>query len=133
VSAPAPSRVVGKLVVVGVGLIGGSCALALKAQGAVREVVGVGRTQGNLDEALERGIVDRACTLDGPWGAELADADVVLVATPVAQIAPAPARMIKFRASPASIASLVTSVPRTIRTFTPASAAGSSAGVRSGS
>ena len=31
-----------KLVVVGVGLIGGSCALALKRAGAVGEVVGVG-------------------------------------------------------------------------------------------
>ena len=57
----------GRLVVVGVGLIGGSCALALKAAGAVREVVGVGRTRGNLDEALSRGIVERAYTLDEPW------------------------------------------------------------------
>ena len=87
-SAPDPSRVsIGKLVVFGVGLIGGSCALALKGQVAVREVVGVGRTRANLDEALSRGIVDRAYTLDGPWGTELRDADVVLVATPVAQIA----------------------------------------------
>ena len=36
---------IAKLVVVGVGLIGGSCALALKRAGAVGEVVGVGRTQ----------------------------------------------------------------------------------------
>jgi len=78
----------GRLVVVGVGLIGGSCALALKAAGAVREVVGIGRTRANLDEALSRGIVDRAYTLDEPWAAELGEADVVLVATPVAQIAP---------------------------------------------
>ena len=79
--------VIQRLVVVGVGLIGGSCALALKAAGAVREVVGVGRTRANLDEALSRGIVDRACTLDEPWTKELAAADVVLVATPVAQVA----------------------------------------------
>ncbi|MEO8485597.1 MAG: prephenate dehydrogenase/arogenate dehydrogenase family protein [Betaproteobacteria bacterium] len=75
-----------KLVVVGVGLIGGSYALALKAQGAVREVVGVGRTRANLDEALSRGIVDRVFALDQPWAAELGDADVVLVATPVGEI-----------------------------------------------
>jgi prephenate dehydrogenase len=84
---------IGRLVVVGVGLIGGSCALALKAYGAVREVVGVGRTRANLDEALSRGIVDRARTLDEAWDAELRDADVVLVATPVAQIAPILARI----------------------------------------
>ncbi|HVJ75104.1 MAG TPA: prephenate dehydrogenase/arogenate dehydrogenase family protein [Casimicrobiaceae bacterium] len=82
-----------KLIVVGVGLIGGSCALALKAHGAAHDVVGVGRTRANLDEALSRGIVDRAYALDEPWGTELRDADVVLVATPVAQIAPVLARI----------------------------------------
>jgi len=79
---------IGKLVVVGVGLIGGSCALALKGAGAVREVVGVGRTRSNLDEARSRGIVDRAHALGDAWTAELAEADVVLVATPVGEIAP---------------------------------------------
>ena len=74
-----------KIVVVGVGLIGGSCALALKRAGCVGEVVGVGRTQANLDIAVARGVVDRACTLDGDWTREVADADVVLVAAPVAQ------------------------------------------------
>ena len=77
-----------RLVVVGVGLIGGSCALALKAAGAVGEVVGIGRTRGNLDDARSRGIVERAYTLDERWTDELREADVVLVATPVAQIAP---------------------------------------------
>jgi prephenate dehydrogenase len=77
-----------RLVIVGVGLIGGSCALALKAAGAVGEVVGVGRTRANLDDARSRGIVERAYTLDERWTDELREADVVLVATPVAQIAP---------------------------------------------
>jgi prephenate dehydrogenase len=72
-------------VVVGVGLIGGSCALALKRAGAVGEVVGVGRTRTNLDTALERGVVDRALTLDAPWAREAANADVVLLSAPVAQ------------------------------------------------
>ncbi len=76
---------VGKLVVVGVGLIGGSLALALKRAGVVREVVGVGRTKANLDTARERGVVDRAMTLDAPWAREAADADVVMLAAPVAQ------------------------------------------------
>jgi len=78
---------IGKLVVVGVGLIGGSFALALKRAGQVGEVVGVGRGQANLDDALRLGLVDRAVTLEGAWTRELADADVVLVATPVAQYA----------------------------------------------
>ncbi|MFO1398885.1 MAG: prephenate dehydrogenase/arogenate dehydrogenase family protein [Burkholderiales bacterium] len=74
-----------KLVVAGVGLIGGSCALALKRAGAVGEVVGVGRTRTNLDTALERRVVDRARTLDDDWAVEAKDADVVLLAAPVAQ------------------------------------------------
>ncbi len=76
---------IGKLVVVGVGLIGGSCALALKRAGAVGEVVGIGRAQGNLDVAVARGVVDRALPLASDWTREVRDADVVLLATPVAQ------------------------------------------------
>jgi len=77
---------IGKLVVIGVGLIGGSFALALRSAGAVREVVGIGRTQSNLDAALGRGILDRAHTLAQAWTRELANADVVLFATPVSQL-----------------------------------------------
>jgi prephenate dehydrogenase len=74
-----------KLVVVGVGLIGGSCALALKRAGVVKSVVGIGRTAANLDEAMRLGIIDSAWRLDDDWTRELHDADVVLVAAPVAQ------------------------------------------------
>ncbi len=83
---PTRATAVGKLVVVGVGLIGGSLALALKSAGAVNEVVGVGRTRGNLDDALARGIVGRYRTLNETWTEELGDADVVVFATPVAQL-----------------------------------------------
>ena len=76
---------IGKLVVVGVGLIGGSCALALRRIGAVDRIVGVGRGRANLDAALRRHIVDIAYGLDDDWPSELATADVVLVAAPVAQ------------------------------------------------
>ena len=72
----------GKLVVVGVGLIGGSFALALKAAQAVERVIGVGRRAQTLDRARELGIIDAAGALDA---ATLSDADLVLVAVPVAQ------------------------------------------------
>ncbi|HEX4884724.1 MAG TPA: prephenate dehydrogenase/arogenate dehydrogenase family protein [Casimicrobiaceae bacterium] len=75
----------GRIVVVGVGLIGGSVALALKRRGMVGEVVGIGRSQPNLDDALAAGVVDRACTLAGRWTDEVAGADVVVLAAPVAQ------------------------------------------------
>ena len=84
-AAAATATHVGKLVVIGVGLIGGSFALALRAAGLVGTVVGVGRGQANLDTARELGVADRTVRLDQDWVAELGDADVVLVAAPVAQ------------------------------------------------
>ncbi len=78
---------VAKLVVVGVGLVGGSFALALKAAGRVDTIVGIGRGRANLDAARALGIVDRVVAVDADWTRELADADIVLLATPVAQFA----------------------------------------------
>jgi prephenate dehydrogenase len=71
-----------KLAVIGVGLIGGSFALALKKAKAVSKVVGVGRSEQNLKLARERGIID---AIASDPGAAAKDADLVLVATPVAQ------------------------------------------------
>jgi prephenate dehydrogenase len=71
-----------KVAVIGVGLIGGSFALALKQAKAATRVVGVGRNPANLKLALERGIIDSIA----PDAASAArDADLVLVSTPVAQ------------------------------------------------
>jgi prephenate dehydrogenase len=71
-----------KLAVIGVGLIGGSFALALKQAKKVSKVVGVGRNAANLKLALERGVID-AIAPDPRSAAR--DADLVLVAAPVAQ------------------------------------------------
>ncbi|MBL0289271.1 MAG: prephenate dehydrogenase/arogenate dehydrogenase family protein [Betaproteobacteria bacterium] len=101
-ATPRPVPAAGKLVVVGVGLIGGSFALALKAAAEVGEVVGVGRGRANLDDALRLGIVDRAVTLADDWTRELAAADVVLIAAPVAQY-PALLRAMAGRLGPATL------------------------------
>jgi prephenate dehydrogenase len=77
-----------KLAVIGVGLIGASCALALRAAGAVSHVIGVGRSQSNLDRALARGAIDRGVLLEADWTPEVADADLVLIAIPAAQYRP---------------------------------------------
>lgn len=69
-----------KLAVVGVGLIGGSFALALKEAGLVGEIVGIGRGRANLETALEKGIID-AFTHSLSEG--VAGADVVFLSTPV--------------------------------------------------
>ena len=72
-----------KLAVIGVGLMGGSLALALKRRGEVREVVGIGRGIENLREAERLGIID-SYTLNMKDGVR--DADMVVVAIPVGSI-----------------------------------------------
>ncbi len=72
-----------KLVVCGVGLIGGSFAQALRKAGAVKHIVGVGRTQESLMRALELGVIDEIST---SWADALKGADFVLLAMPVGQV-----------------------------------------------
>jgi prephenate dehydrogenase len=72
-----------KLVVVGVGLIGGSFALALKEARAVGRVVGVGRSAANIYRAQELKIIDSGGAFDR---ATFGDADLVLLAMPVGQM-----------------------------------------------
>ncbi|PXX76966.1 prephenate dehydrogenase [Rivihabitans pingtungensis] len=76
-------RSIGKLVIIGVGLIGGSFALAMKRAGLVGQVVGVGRSLDNLNRAIELGVIDAAS--QDPAQA-VAGADLVMVATPVGQM-----------------------------------------------
>ncbi|AJF06946.1 prephenate dehydrogenase [Geoalkalibacter subterraneus] len=80
-----------RLAVIGVGLIGGSLALALREAGAVGEIVGIGRGLENLQKALDLGIVDRI-TQDAAEGCR--DADVVFLATPVRTLADVAAAII---------------------------------------
>ena len=71
-----------RLAIIGVGLIGGSFALALKQAGTVREVLGVGRSAANLALARQHGLIDRAVDF-----AEAGQADCILLAMPVGEIA----------------------------------------------
>jgi prephenate dehydrogenase len=83
----------GKVVVVGVGLIGGSFALALKQAGAARQVVGMGRSKEALERALELGIVD---SITDSAEVAMAGADLVLLAAPVAQTGPILAMLLPY-------------------------------------
>ena len=80
-----------KLVIFGVGLIGGSLARALRERGSHgregAQVIGVGRRAHSVARALELGVIDAAATLDdeAALAAALAGADIVLIAAPVAQ------------------------------------------------
>ena len=60
-----------RIVIFGVGLIGGSFALALKQAGAVGEVVGVGRRRATLERAQSLGIIDRIGDASSVAGADL--------------------------------------------------------------
>ncbi|MFO7592828.1 MAG: prephenate dehydrogenase/arogenate dehydrogenase family protein [Pseudomonadota bacterium] len=69
-----------RLTIIGVGLIGGSLARALKAAGACNEIVGWGRSEAPLQKALELGVIDRAET---DIAEAVQGADVVLIGVPV--------------------------------------------------
>jgi prephenate dehydrogenase len=71
-----------KIVIFGVGLIGGSVALALKKKNIALKIVGVGRNAENLQMALALGVIDE---VGSNIPKALADADLVMIATPVAQ------------------------------------------------
>ena len=73
-----------KVVIFGVGLIGGSFALALRSAGAVGRVVGVGRTSGSISRALALGAIDEI----GKDAGAARGADLVLLAMPVGQMVP---------------------------------------------
>lgn len=81
-----------KLVIFGVGLIGGSVALALKKAGGLdnisTHIVGVGRNEKSLQEALSLGAIDSLCDAAvANIKAACSDADIILIAVPVAQTA----------------------------------------------
>jgi prephenate dehydrogenase len=84
-AAPADARTAGAtapipvLAVVGVGLIGGSFAAALRRAGHVGRVLGVGRSGPSLERAREIGLIDEAV-----GAAEAAArADLIMLASPV--------------------------------------------------
>ena len=65
--------------VVGVGLISGSFAFAMKEKGFAKKVIGVSRTKASLDKALQLGIIDEALPLEDA----VKQSDFIYVAIPV--------------------------------------------------
>ena len=74
---------IGRLAIIGVGLIGGSLARILRERGEVGEVVGIGRGKANLEAAVKLGVIDSYCH-DPAEG--VSGADLVFIATPVCTI-----------------------------------------------
>ena len=73
-------KLINRLVVIGVGLIGGSLAKALREAHAVGEIIGYGRDADQLQLAVDLGVIDQF-ELNLPTAVKTAD--VVVVATPV--------------------------------------------------
>ncbi len=69
----------GRLVILGLGLIGGSLAKSLKQHGAVTEVVGWGHRAASLEAGIKLVVIDRY-ELD--LGRAVQGADIVVIATP---------------------------------------------------
>jgi prephenate dehydrogenase len=95
-----------KVTIIGVGLMGGSFALALKKQGFKGRVAGIGRKKDNLIKAKSLGIIDEYST-DPAAGVK--DADLILLAPPPGQFE-AIAESIKGRLKPGAIVTDVGSV-----------------------
>lgn len=74
-----------RLCIIGVGLIGGSLARALRQADAAGEIVGAGRGRTTLERAVELGVIDR---FETDPGAAVRDADMVVVAVPLKAIRP---------------------------------------------
>jgi prephenate dehydrogenase len=91
-----PDLTLGKVVIYGVGLLGGSLGLALLDRGVSEEVVGIGRSAAPLEEAKRLGAVTHFVTLPGAdadeslqdeaLAAGLAGADLIVLCTPVEHI-----------------------------------------------
>jgi prephenate dehydrogenase len=65
--------------IVGVGLIGGSMALALKENGIAKKVIGVGRSAISIAKAIDLGIIDEALPLEEA----VKQSDFIYVSIPV--------------------------------------------------
>ena len=68
-----------KVTIVGVGLISGSLALALKDKSLAKKIIGVSRTKASLDKASKLGIIDEAMPLEQA----IKQSDFIYVAIPV--------------------------------------------------
>jgi prephenate dehydrogenase len=74
-----------KMVVAGVGLIGGSLALDMRRRGLVKEIIGYGRTEANLKIARRKGIIDGYFVREEEIPS---DTDFLMLGTPVQTIVP---------------------------------------------
>ncbi len=80
------SEVINKLVVIGLGLIGGSLAAAFKKNGACKEILGIARRKEVCHRAVELNVVDRAFTSISDIASELGEGDIIFIAVPTLSV-----------------------------------------------
>ncbi len=76
----------GRLLIYGLGLIGGSLAMAARRRGLCREVLGVSRRRETLDRALEMGVVDAVFDSGTEALATLEPGDAVVICVPTLSV-----------------------------------------------
>jgi len=77
---PEPLLKINKLAIIGVGLIGGSLAIALRNAGVTQHIVGCGRSEANLKRGVELGVID---SYSVNVAEAIKDADMIFVAVPL--------------------------------------------------
>lgn len=77
---------INRLVIVGLGLIGSSLAIAAREQGLAKTVIGISRRTSTLELALELGVIDRACESLESLASELDFGDLVVIGVPTLSV-----------------------------------------------
>mgnify|MGYP006172610197 CR=1 FL=1 len=80
------SKPVRQLVVIGLGLIGGSLAMAARQRGICNKVIGVARSEEVCKTAVDMGVVDTATTSLAQLAPSLGDGDVIFIAVPTLSV-----------------------------------------------
>ena len=110
---------VDRVTIIGLGLIGGSLGLALRARKAVQEVVGVSRVEKTIAAARDRGAIDRG-TVDPVAG--VAGAGLVILATPPDLVTSMARRVLPFLRPGAvltDVASVKAEIVRSVEALVP--------------
>lgn len=80
------SKPVRQLVVIGLGLIGGSLAMAARQREVCDSVIGVARSDDVCKQAVDMGVVDRATTSLAELAPSLGEGDVIFIAVPTLSV-----------------------------------------------
>jgi len=109
-------ELVNSVAIIGVGLIGGSLGLALKKANLVQNIIGIGRREEKLQQALKLGAVDSVVT-DIYFGVKRVD--LVILATPVKSILEIAGQMMPYLKMGAIVMDVGSTKKKIVRRLTP--------------